>query len=707
MLFLNDNFIEKVDFNHFKDLRNLRIINLQNNRVLFRDVNEFTSNMLFVRDKLKQLKSFSFLSNPYYSGGPKERISEFLDFFQRKFLSNINFESEKDKLEKEFKSKIEEIMDFQQRQSESLSPKVYQIKKQIEAFSLNPNSIETKLEKFKESTNNFLQIMNSTANQSRLISAKSDVDSEAEEIEALFYDIIRDLNILTDKVDNKAFIEQCMHFLVGILRIRHGFMAESIMELLTHIAEHKKMEDVLIKNLIKNLTGKEYLDYNLNIARGDDEKILLIEEINGQSAQGTQSKRDKGVSDDEEISLASILKTYPKILESFKMIVNEKYDRLFVYLFRILLKNIKYGKLMNSLPSAFEVLGIGGFSDKQGKSPSGAAGANTNDANSFVFYAMEFFLRCFSGKAKRKILQSLHRYEIMKLIAIAIGIFRKYEFYLRESRNLGGTAEGGTNDKKIQSWFLEIVATFAKIFKSIFKYFFMPYLNKKVFSNSNEFERTKFLKYMKASNPYSKKDIDAIQIDNDHNSNGINGKIAEISEYQKHKFLCEYLQNNFRTVILDVINKDLNGKNKFKDFKFENLTEDNFNFQFENFLTSDILENYKRNIQHYRKEDNPKSNFNDLFILSNRITSYALKINVLIKTAFMDTSSKSYLKSLNELYLTLYGEFIKRLDDGEYGLNIRLGATRLEKSRSEINLRNTMLKSPEINVSMFTLLILL
>lgn len=699
MLFLNDNFIEKVDFNHFKDLRNLRIINLQSNRVSFRDVNEFTSNMLFVRDKLKQLKSFAFLLNTYYTGSPKERISDFLDFFQRSFLSNLNFESEKDKLEKEFNSKIEEIMDFQQRQSESLSSKVYQIKKQIEAFSLNPNSIEMKMDKFKENTNNFLHIMNSSENQSKLISAKSAVDSESQELEALFCDIIRDLNILTDKVDSKAFIEQCMHFLVGILRIKQGFLAESIMELLTHIAEHKKMEEVLIKNLIKNFTGKEHLDYNIHIAKGDDEKTLLIEEINGQSSQATLSKRDKG--DEEEISLAGILKAYPKILESFKMIVNEKYDRLFVYLFRILLKNIKYGKLMASLPSAFEAEGRGGFSDKEGKGTGGgASGAlGANDANSFVFYAMEFFFKCFSGKAKKRILQSLHRYEIMKLIAIAIGIFRKYEFCLKESGSLSASSR---NDKKIQNWFLDIVATFGKIFKSIFKYFYMPYLNKKVFSDSNEFERNQFLKYLKVPSTYSKKDIDASLIkNNDLNNNNPDAKIEEISEYQKQKYIGEYLQSNFRIVISDIISKDLNVKNKNRDLKFENLSEDNFYSQFEIFLTMEILENYKQNIMLYRKRENSNNSSNDNFILSNKILGYFLKINVLIKGAFLDPSSNSYLKSLNEFYMILYREFAKRLDDGEYGGGNFKSGTRMEKSRSNINLRINALRNSDNNIGIF------
>lgn len=680
MLFLNNNSIQKVEFSHFKDLRNLRIINLQNNQIKFSDVNEFSSNMHFVREKLKQLKTFSFKLNEFYRNAPKERINEFLDFFQKSFLLNTNFENEKDKLEKEFNSKIEEIMHFQQSRSESLSPIVYNIKKQIEAFSLNPNSIEMKLEKFKESTNSLLELISKKANQFKLISPISDKGSESQELEALFSDIIRDLNILTDKIDNKAFIELCMHFLVGILWIMQGYLAESIMELLTHIAENKKMEEILIKNLIKNFTTKEYLDHILIIAKGDDEKIPLIEEINGQhNVHGGQAnKRDKGSNDEEEISFKTTLKNYPKILESFKMIVNEKYERLYVYLFRTLLRNIKYSKLMFSLPSAFEVLSNGDLSDKESKDLNNA-GADTNDGHSFIFYAIEFFLKCFRGKAKKKIMHSLHRYEIMKLITISIGIFRKYEFYLKES---------GQNDKKIQSWFLEIVATFAKIFKSIFKYFYMPYMNKKVFSDAHENERIKYYNHLKSKCAYSRKDIDAFQNQSDNNIDVNETKIEAVSEYQKQKYFCEFFQTNFKTIILDIVNKDLNSKNKNRHLIFENLNEDNFHLQFENLLMSSILDHYKFNLNLYHKKKNPNSQINEIFILSNQIVSYFLKINVLIKSAFMDSDSSSYLKCLNDFYLNLYRDFAKRLDDGDYGGNNRIGATRMEKSRSNIDLRN-------------------
>jgi len=668
MLFLNDNFINNVEFDHFKDLRNLQIINLKNNQVMFKNVNNFISNMTSVKDKLKQLKDFEFSSNPYYAGAPKEKIKDFLQFYKKSFLNNLNFETEKMKLEKEFKSKMEEIESHQQRQEESLSARVDQIKKLIEAFSLNPNSIEMKLEQFKESTNNFLLIMNSSANHSKLISAKSTVEDEADKIQEHFQDIIRDLMILTDKVDNKAFTEQCMHFLVGNLRIKDGFLAIDIMSLLIHIAGDRNMEDVLIKNLIKNFTGKEHIDYNIKIDKGEKdqgEKNALIEEIDGH----TMINRGTEKADEEEISLASILKTYPEILKSFQMIVNEKYDLLFVYLFRILLRNIKYKKFLTGLPTVvYETEGKGnGF-------------AKENSSNDFIVKKIEFFLICFSGKAKRRILQSLHRYEIMKLIAIAIGIFRLYEFYLKDSGNQSSTYR---SEKKIPSEFLKIVAAFGKIFKSILKYFFMPYLNKKVFSDSNELEKNKFVKYLKAASSYSKKDIHANNNNSNYdNSNNIDKRVEEISDYDKQKYIGEYLQSNFKTVINEIINKDTKKNNIDMKLKFDSLTDDNFSQKFEEFLKDDVLEKYKQNIMLYRQKENSNKSSNECFILSNQIMSYFLKINVLIKSAFFDAGSISYMKSLNDFYMILYKEFAKRLDDGGYGEN------RNEKSRTINNLRN-------------------
>jgi len=669
MLILNDNFIEKVDFTKFKDLHYLQIINMQNNCILFRDVMEFTTNINFVKDKLKQLKSFSFTGNPYYNGAPKDKINEFLDFYQKSFLNNYNFESEKEKLEKEFVTKIEEINDFQIMRNESLGSKVGNIKKQIEAFSFNPVLIDSQFGKFKENTNNFLTIMNSTNNKSKLGNSKSAIDEEFEVLEELFCDIIRDLNILSDKVDNKAFIEQCMHFLVGILLIKQGYLAESIMELLTHIAEHKKMQDILVKNLIKNFIAKDNFDFKISVPKGEDDKSLLIEEIKGHSGQGFHSKKNN---DEEEISIASILKSYPKILESFKMIVHEKYQNLYIYLFRIILKNFKYTKLITSLDFSGNNLST----EKDAGAENGTLNS-TNDANSYIYFAIEFFHKCFTSKSKQKILQNLHKFEIMKLFCFSIGIFQKYELFITENSSYSGAK--GKLDKNKSNSFLDIVVVFAKIFKSILKFYFFPYLNKKVFSYYDKEERMKFVNFLKSRN--NKKEF---LEDQDLNEN-LNFDLDENAEFEKRLYVADFIKNNLNIIFDDIINKNVNIKNKKNDLKFENLNSDNFHIQFDTLLSEEILDLYKNNIIQYRKDNSfNNSSFNNYFIISNKIFCYMLKINIMIKSGFLEPQSNNYLNGLNFFFFQNYQEFEDRINNAAVCNNMKADK-KMEKSRFERN----------------------
>ncbi len=646
MLILNDNFIESIDFNKFKDFGYLKMINLQNNKILFKEIIDFTSNMNCVKDKLKQLKSFNFTGNPYYRNAPKEKIDEFLLFYQKNFLSNLNFENEKEKLEKEFISCIEEINYFQQRNKESLLTKLSEIKKQIENFTLNPNIIDIQYEKFKENTNKFLLIMNTSSNQ--ILSLQSEINIDAKLLEELISEIIRELNILTDKIDNRAFIDQSIHFLVGILRVKQGNLADSIIGLLTHIAENKKMEDILVKNLMRELTGKDRLDYFINIPKGEDEKIILLEEINGYS---NQTKREKGMTDEEEISLATILKSYPKILDSFKMFVNEKYDKLFVYLFRSILKNLKYESFISNLPSAWDSLFL---TEKDTKGQNIDINLQS-EYNYYIKYSMEYFNKCFTSIPKSKILQNLNKFEIMKLISFSIGIIKKFEFHLKENPNIVNNPI--KNEKRFKNGFLEIVVIFSKIFKSIIKYFFFPYLNKKVFSDSNQEERTKFINSDKGKSTLSDKDFDIDLGENDF----IDGKIEDYSEYEKQKYISEYIKNNFRIIIEEVVNKDIN-KLKKNVLLFENINKDNFDDQLENFLFSDLLEIYKYNIDFYRKFDTYSYNFNNYFLLFNQIVSYMIKINILVKSGFLEPESNSYLNIITSFYTKLFKYFIKKTE---------------------------------------------